>query len=128
MATGGMCGIGYNHCLGIELTLLKGKDGIAYNFAGDAGLPNIEVVKIILDIMGEPGALITCVKGRPGHDRRYAMDCSVAVDILGFAPSVNFPEGIRRTVSWYQDNMDWLQQVLSDEYRNFMNDWCDQRH
>ncbi len=116
-----------DHCLGVELTLLKGKEGRAYNFGGDAEMSNIEVVRTLLGILGKPETLITYVKDRPGHDRRYAMDFSVAAETLGFAPTVDFAEGLRRTVFLYQENQIWLDKVQSGEYQRFMNSWYEDR-
>ncbi|MEF2231972.1 MAG: dTDP-glucose 4,6-dehydratase [Pseudodesulfovibrio sp.] len=116
-----------DHCLGVELTLLQGRDGCAYNFGGNAEEPNINVVRTLLAILGKPESLITYVADRPGHDKRYAMDYSLAARELGFAPSVDFATGLRRTVKWYEANADWLSRVQSGEYRNFMNRWYEER-
>ncbi|GFK93135.1 dTDP-glucose 4,6-dehydratase [Fundidesulfovibrio magnetotacticus] len=116
-----------DHCLGVELTLLKGKPGQAYNFGGNAEKPNIEVVKTILAALGKPESLITYVKDRPGHDRRYAMDYSLAQRELGFNPEYSFEQGIERTLAWYRDNQDWLESVQSGAYRAFMDTWYGER-
>ena len=116
-----------DHCRGVELALLKGRKGQAYNFGGAAELPNIELVKTLLDLLGKPHSLINFVKDRPGHDRRYAMDFSLASQELGFAPQVTFAEGLRRTIAWYEANTLWLEQVQSGAYRDFMNQWYGER-
>jgi len=116
-----------DHCLGVELTLLKGRPGQAYNFGGNAEKPNIDVVKTILAALGKPESLITYVKDRPGHDRRYAMDYSLAQRELGFTPQYSFEQGIELTLAWYRDNKDWLEQVQSGAYRAFMDVWYGDR-
>ena len=116
-----------DHCRGVELTLLKGKDGAAYNFGGDAEKTNIEVVKTLLAALDKPESLINYVTDRPGHDRRYAMDYSLAERELDFAPEVDFAAGLDKTVAWYEANGRWLEQVQSGEYRKFMDDWYGER-
>ena len=116
-----------DHCLGVELTLLKGREGKAYNFGGNAEKTNIEVVETLLSILDKPTSLITFVADRPGHDRRYAMDFSRAADELGFAPTVDFATGLQKTLAWYAANETWLKQVQSGEYRTFMDTWYGER-
>lgn len=116
-----------DHCRGVELTLTKGREGQAYNFGGNAEETNISVVKTMLSILGKPESLITFVTDRPGHDKRYAMDFSLAARELGFAPTLPFSEGLARTVAWYEANGPWLEQVQSGEYRTFMDTWYEER-
>lgn len=116
-----------DHCLGVELTLLKGREGQAYNFGGDAEETNINVVKTLLSVVGKPESLITYVTDRPGHDKRYAMDFTLAAKELDFAPTVDFKTGLEKTIAWYEDNQAWLEQVQSGEYRNFMDSWYEER-
>ena len=91
-----------DHCVGVELTLTKGREGQAYNFGGDAEETNINVIKTLLSAVGKPESLITYVTDRPGHDKRYAMDFSLAERELGFAPSVDFKTGLEKTIKWYE--------------------------
>ncbi|MGE4293363.1 MAG: dTDP-glucose 4,6-dehydratase, partial [Desulfovibrio sp.] len=116
-----------DHCRGVELALLKGRTGQAYNFGGNAELPNIELVRTLLGLLGKPESLISFVKDRPGHDRRYAMDYSLAAKELGFEPLVSFAQGLEQTLAWYRDNAGWLEQVQSGAYREFMNQWYGER-
>ena len=116
-----------DHCRGVELTLTKGREGQVYNFGGDAEEPNVTVVKTLLSILGKPESLISYVTDRPGHDRRYAMDFSLARRELGFAPTVTFKDGLEKTLAWYEANSEWLEQVQSGEYRNFMDNWYKER-
>jgi len=116
-----------DHCRGVELTLLKGREGQAYNFGGNAEETNINVVKTILHILGKPESLISFVADRPGHDKRYAMDFSLAKQELGFSPSVDFAQGMKETIAWYEKNAKWLEAVQNGSYRNFMKDWYKER-
>ncbi len=112
-----------DHCLGVELALTKGRAGAVYNFGGAAEMPNIEVVKLLLKLTGRDESLITYVKDRPGHDRRYAMNFELSARELGFAPSVTFAQGLERTVNWYKQNGAWLEEVQSGAYLKFMERW-----
>jgi dTDP-glucose 4,6-dehydratase len=116
-----------DHCTGVELALTSGRPGAVYNFGGDAELTNLELVRAILAHLGKPEELITFVPDRPGHDRRYAMDFSLASGELGFAPSRTFAEGIATTLDWYAANTSWLDNVQSGEYRRFMSSWYEGR-
>ncbi|MCJ2164071.1 MULTISPECIES: dTDP-glucose 4,6-dehydratase [unclassified Pseudodesulfovibrio] len=116
-----------DHCLGVELTLTKGREGQAYNFGGNAEETNLHVVRTLLSILGKPESLITHVTDRPGHDKRYAMDFSLAQKELGFAPTLDFTEGLAKTLGWYEANTTWLEQVQSGEYRTFMDSWYEER-
>lgn len=116
-----------DHCLGVELALLKGRPGAVYNFGGNAEKTNLEVVRAILKATGRSEDLITYVKDRPGHDLRYAMDYRLAAEELGFAPEYDFERGLEETIQWYTDNAQWVADVESGEYRKFMDDWYGDR-
>ncbi|EGJ50461.1 dTDP-glucose 4,6-dehydratase [Desulfocurvibacter africanus] len=116
-----------DHCRGVDLALRKGRPGAVYNFGGAAERANIDVVKAMLNILGKGEDLIRYVKDRPGHDKRYAMDFSLAARELGFAPSLDFEEGLARTVRWYENNAQWLTQVQDGSYREFMANWYGER-
>lgn len=109
-----------DHCRGVELALRQGRDGAVYNFGGDAEKTNLEVVKAVLDLMAKPHSLISLVKDRPGHDRRYAMDSSLAARELGWKPEMTFEKGIQKTLAWYQENPEWIEGVTSGAYLEFM--------
>lgn len=96
-----------DHCSGILAALEQGKSGQVYNLGGENEWPNLKLVKSLLDAMGKPHSLIQFVKDRPGHDRRYAIDCSKAKKELGWKPSVDFKTGLADTVKWYQSNRTW---------------------
>ncbi|MSR64324.1 MAG: dTDP-glucose 4,6-dehydratase [Verrucomicrobiae bacterium] len=96
-----------DHCAGILATLERGKAGEVYNLGGENEWKNIDLVKTLLDTAGKPHSLIQYVKDRPGHDRRYAIDCSKAKKELGWKPGVDFKHGLATTVKWYQENRKW---------------------
>lgn len=116
-----------DHCRGVYLSLIKGRPGAVYNFGGSAERSNLEVVRAILRFCGKPDSLIRFVKDRPGHDRRYAMDYSLAARELGFAPVYNFEAGLEATLDWYKENGAWIQSVTSGAYLTFMSDWYGDR-
>ncbi len=121
-----------DHCRGVELALTRGRPGAVYNFGGDAELPNIEVVRAILAALDRPESLVRHVKDRPGHDRRYAMDFSLAREELGFEPRVSFDQGIRETLQWYESHQDWMESIIDGSYRDgsyraFMDTWYAER-
>ncbi len=116
-----------DHCEAIALVLEKGVPGETYNIGGDSEMANIDVVTTICSIMDElhpAGAphdhLITFVKDRPGHDRRYAIDASKIKCDLNWRQRETFTTGIRRTVEWYLSNSAWIEQVTSGDYREWI--------
>lgn len=118
-----------DHCAAILAVLQKGRVGETYNVGGNSEKQNIEVVQTVCDILDEKTAplasgqprrsLITFVKDRAGHDRRYAIDASKLRQELGWEPSVNFDDGIRMTVEWYLDNPEWVESVLDGSYQEY---------
>ena len=121
-----------DHCSAIRRVLEAGTVGEVYNIGGWNEMPNIEIVNTICTLLdelrpdptGSYARLITYVKDRPGHDRRYAIDARKIERELGWRPAETFQTGIRKTVQWYLDNQDWVQHILSGEYRN----WVDQNY
>jgi dTDP-glucose 4,6-dehydratase len=109
----------HDHTDGIERVLDRGREGEVYNLGGRAEQHNIDVVKGILRGLGKPESLIRYVTDRPGHDRRYAINCEKAEKELGFKQSWTFDKGLAATIAWYQENSVWCQQVLSGEYRTW---------
>jgi dTDP-glucose 4,6-dehydratase len=116
-----------DHCDAILTVLADGKTGETYNVGGLNEQKNLDVINIlcaILDELHPDGAphnrLITYVKDRPGHDRRYAIDCRKLQANLGWTPKESFATGIRKTVQWYLDNPKWVEKIVSGEYRDWI--------
>ena len=108
-----------DHCSAICTVLEKGRFGEVYNIGGNNEWYNIDIVKIILKILGKSESLITYVKDRPGHDRRYAIDSSKIQNELGWKPEHDFENGILKTVEWYNANETWWRKVMSGEYMKY---------
>ncbi|HBH05888.1 MAG TPA: dTDP-glucose 4,6-dehydratase [Flavobacteriales bacterium] len=116
-----------DHAEAIDVIFHKGKHGETYNIGGDNELKNIELVRAIcaeMDVRlsrekGSSEELITYVKDRPGHDRRYAIDSSKLKNELGWKPQHDFSEGIKLTIDWYLENSRWLAHVTSGEYQTY---------
>jgi dTDP-glucose 4,6-dehydratase len=108
-----------DHCRAILAVLGKGRDGEIYNIGGNCSLPNREVVKRILGATGKPESLMATVKDRPGHDRRYALSSAKLISETGWAPEVNFDDGLARIIDWYRRNSEWVRRVKSGEYQKF---------
>ena len=99
-----------DHCRAVDLLLERGRAGETYNVGGGNELPNVELTRRILSLLGKPETLIRRVSDRPGHDRRYSLDCS-RLGALGWAPQVPFAEGLERTVEWYRGNEGWWRPI-----------------
>ena len=108
-----------DHCAALDVVLQRGKVGEVYNIGGDNEWKNIEIVKLILQKMGKPEHLISFVKDRPGHDRRYAIDAGKMKAELGWKPTYQFERGISETVNWYINNREWWQRVMTGEYQEY---------
>jgi dTDP-glucose 4,6-dehydratase len=101
-----------DHCRGVEAILLRGKIGATYCLGGQAERANLEVAKLILDVLKKPHSLITFVEDRKGHDRRYAIDSRKAMTELGWKPHYAFEDGLRQTIQWYVENHAWWEPLL----------------
>jgi dTDP-glucose 4,6-dehydratase len=116
-----------DHAVAIDLVYHEGKNHETYNIGGFNEWQNIDLVKLLCELMdqklgrttGESAELITYVKDRPGHDLRYAIDASKINTELGWKPSVTFEQGLARTIDWYLANEAWLKNVTSGEYSNY---------
>lgn len=96
-----------DHCTAIDLMLHKGTVGEVYNIGGNNERSNLDIAKIILAELGKPESLLTFVKDRPGHDRRYAIDASKIERELGWQPAYEFAQAIKQTIQWYQQHTEW---------------------
>ena len=117
-----------DHCSALDVVIHKGKPGETYNVGGNNEVKNIDLVKMLCQLMDELAPslpkspcsdLITFVKDRPGHDRRYAIDATKIKTELGWTPSVTVEEGLRKTVHWYLNNRQWWEPLLSEEYLTY---------
>ncbi len=117
-----------DHCAAIREVLARGRIGETYNIGGCNEMPNIEIVRAVCALLdelrpdpaGSYARLITYVTDRPGHDRRYAIDARKIERELGWRPAETFATGIRKTVRWYLDHPDWVADVQSGAYRDWV--------
>ncbi|BAG05581.1 dTDP-D-glucose 4,6-dehydratase [Microcystis aeruginosa PCC 9809] len=117
-----------DHCQALDTVIHKGKAGETYNIGGNNEVKNIDLVRMLCDLMDELAPdlpvkpaqnLITFVRDRPGHDRRYAIDASKIRTELGWQPQETVEGGLRKTIQWYLDHRDWWQPLLSKEYQEY---------
>lgn len=117
-----------DHCSALDAVLLRGTPGETYNIGGNNEVKNIDLVHMICKLMDELAPalpvspaekLITFVKDRPGHDRRYAIDATKIKTDLGWTPSQTLEGGLRETIGWYLTHQDWWQPLLSPEYQEY---------
>lgn len=108
-----------DHCAAIATVLEKGRVGEIYNIGGNNEKANIQIVKLILQVLGKPESLIQHVQDRPGHDRRYAIDNTKITTELGWAPAYTFERGIAETIQWYLDHQEWTERITSGVYQQY---------
>jgi dTDP-glucose 4,6-dehydratase len=116
-----------DHAAAVEVVLKQGAPGSVYNIGGNNEWKNIDIVNLVCDLLdenlgraaGENRQLITFVKDRPGHDRRYAIDASRLKSELGWEPAYSFEQGIAETIDWYLANQEWVLEVTSGAYREY---------
>ncbi len=106
-----------DHNKAVDLVLEKGKVGEVYNIGASKEMPNIEIVKIILNKLGKGEELIEYVKDRLGHDRRYAIDSSKIQNELGWSPEFDFENAIEKTINWYLNNKNWWESIINGSYQ-----------
>ncbi len=120
-----------DHCCAIWAIMKQGKRGETYNIGGNSEMENITVVEMICDILDENigrlnnrsrRELISYVKDRPGHDRRYAIDSSKLKRSLGWSPEESFESGLHQTIAWYLDNRAWVDRVRTGEYQSWIQE------
>jgi dTDP-glucose 4,6-dehydratase len=117
-----------DNCRGILAVLERGRIGEVYNIGGDNVAENIEMARRLLSVMGKPKSLLQFVTDRPGHDRRYALECSKIRTELGWRPQVPLELGLEQTVAWYRNNPEWVAAVSDGAYRTYYKKYYDNRH
>ena len=108
-----------DHCRALLLALEKGRAGGVYNVGARNERRNLEVVEAVLAALGKPASLVRFVKDRPGHDRRYAIDPSLAERELGWLPRETWESGLAKTIRWYADHPGWVERARSGAYRDY---------
>jgi dTDP-glucose 4,6-dehydratase len=108
-----------DNCRGILAVLERGRTGEVYNIGGGDVEENIVIARRVLSLMGKSQALLSYVKDRPGHARRYAQDCRKIGQHLGWKPAIALAEGLRETIEWYTNNAAWLDGVRGGAYRAY---------
>lgn len=116
-----------DHCRAIFAVLEHGRAGEVYNIGGGSVEKNLDMVRQLLRILGKPESLISYVKDRPGHDRRYALDCNKIKRELGWSPRIPLGEGLTQTVQWYKSNGEWLAEIRKGEYRSYYQKYYENR-
>jgi dTDP-glucose 4,6-dehydratase len=108
-----------DHCHAILRALEAGRPGAVYNIGARNQQRNLDLVRSVLDVLEKPHSLIRFVKDRPGHDRRYAIDPSLAESELNWRPRETWESGLHKTIEWYKANPDWLDRVRTGAYRKY---------
>jgi dTDP-glucose 4,6-dehydratase len=117
-----------DNCRGILAVLERGQIGEVYNLGGIAIEENLTMAKRLLRAMGKPETLLTYVKDRPGHDRRYALDCKKVDAEIGWKPAIALDDGLRQTIAWYEANSEWLSGVRDGEYQSYYEKYYENRN
>lgn len=108
-----------DNCQALRDVLFRGRAGQTYHIGGGSPRPNIDVLRLLLRLMGKPESLLTTVKDRPGHDRRYAVNFARIHRELGWSPRTSLEEGLAATVEWYRGHGDWISSTRSGDYMRF---------
>jgi dTDP-glucose 4,6-dehydratase len=116
-----------DNCRGVLAVLLNGRVGEVYNIGGLDIEENLDIARTLLRVLGKPESLLTYVKDRPGHDRRYALSCQKMKDHLDWTPKISLEEGLRQTIEWYRTNTKWLAAIRKGEYRTYYQKYYENR-
>jgi dTDP-glucose 4,6-dehydratase len=116
-----------DNCRGILAVLEKGRIGEVYNLGGLDVEENLTMVRRLLRITSKPESLLSYVQDRPGHDRRYALDCHKITSELGWRAEISLEDGLRQTIAWYQRNSDWVSDVRTGQYLSYYEKYYDDR-
>jgi dTDP-glucose 4,6-dehydratase len=116
-----------DNCRGVLAVLEGGRIGEVYNIGGLDIVENLTLAKSLLRALGQPETLLSYVKDRPGHDRRYALSCSKMERDLCWKPSIGLDEGLRQTIDWYKGNSEWMEKIRAGEYRSYYEKYYENR-
>jgi dTDP-glucose 4,6-dehydratase len=116
-----------DNCRGILAVLEKGKTGEVYNIGGSEIVENLVMARRLLRLTGKPESLLRYVTDRPGHDRRYALNCKKIENGLGWRPVISLEDGLRQTIEWYKNNSEWVEDVRAGEYLSYYDKYYDNR-
>ncbi len=116
-----------DNCCGILAVLERGKIGEVYNIGGQDLEENLTIARRILQLAGKTENLLSYVQDRPGHDRRYALNCKKIDTELGWRPAISLDDGLRQTIDWYKNNKKWLDDVRDGEYRSYYEKYYENR-
>ena len=116
-----------DNCRGVFAVLERGKIGEVYNIGGTDIEENLTMARRLLRVTGKPETLLTYVKDRPGHDRRYALRCQKMEQELGWKPAISLDEGLRQTIDWYRNNAKWMAGVRDGEYLSYYEKYYENR-
>jgi dTDP-glucose 4,6-dehydratase len=116
-----------DNCRAILQVLKNGRLGEVYNIGGAGSHENLEIVRRVLRLTGGRDTLVSHIKDRPGHDRRYALDCTKINVELGWKPQISFEAGLVRTIEWYKSNVTWLESVRAGEYLSYYEKYYENR-
>jgi dTDP-glucose 4,6-dehydratase len=116
-----------DNCRGVLAVLERGRIGEVYNIGGLDVVENLTLAEGLLRSLGKPETLLSYVKDRPGHDRRYALSCDKIERALGWKPSIPLDEGLGQTIEWYKANHDWVEKIRAGEYRSYYEKYYENR-
>lgn len=116
-----------DNCAGILAVLERGNLGEVYNIGAGSAEQNLSVVRTLLRLTGKPESLLSHVQDRPGHDRRYALNCEKIRTQLGWKPEMAFEDGMRQTINWYKENSAWVADVCAGEYLSYYEKYYENR-
>jgi dTDP-glucose 4,6-dehydratase len=116
-----------DHCRGILAVLERGRIGEVYNIGGPGVVENLTMARRVLRGTGKPDSLLSYVRDRPGHDRRYALTCDKIEQELGWKPAISLGDGLRQTIDWYRANTEWMSGVRGGEYLTYYQKYYENR-
>jgi dTDP-glucose 4,6-dehydratase len=116
-----------DHCRALEAVCRRGRPGEVYNIGTEVRFSNLDLVRTILRLLGKPADMIQFVADRPGHDFRYALDCTKTRGELGWEPRIKFEEGLAETLAWYRESRAWVESARNDSYQKYYSERYENR-